>query len=348
LDLNKILDGFNYNGTQILPEFNPSQLLEELSKGNLQIDSKGIFKKILAYFMKEVNSNMKIIIKVIIIGILCAMLKNLQENFGGSTGDIAFYACYLLMVTLIMLGFKDAISVGQSAIFDMVSFMQAMIPVLITLMTTTGNIVSTSALYPVIILVVEVVSSTLGTFMVPIIYLVAALSIISNISDKIQLSKLAGLIKTISVWMMGIILTLFVSVVTIEANLGATIDGVTGKAVKFAFSKSIPVVGQTLSDAVETVLGCSVIIRNSVGVVGTILILGIILAPLIKILALMLMYKFAAVLVEPVADARIVRCLNDVGGTLTLLFAIVVSVGFMFIIAITTLVKTGAMAAAIR
>ena len=348
LDLGRMVESFNKDGEQIIPDFNPSKLIEELSKGNLNFDSKNIMKKVVYYFVKEISTNITIIIKVIIIGILCALLKNLQDNFGEGTSEIAFYACYLLMVSFIIVGFKEAINVGQNAIVGMVGFMQVLIPILISLLASTGNVVSTAALYPVIMLVVEVSSAILGTVMIPVVFLVAVLSIIGNISDKIQLSRLAGFIKTVSIWVMGIILTVFVSVVTIEANLGATIDGVTSKTAKFAFSKAIPVVGQTLSDAVETVLGCSLVIKSSVGVVGMILILGIVLIPLIKILAMMIIYKFSAVLIEPIADSRMVRCLNDIGGTLTLLFSIVVAVSFMFIVAITTLVRMGNVAAMIR
>lgn len=348
LNLTKVVESFNNNGEQIIPDFEANKLIEEIAKGNLSFDSKGIIDKAIAYFMKEINSNIIVIIKVIIVGILCAILKNLQESFEGSTSEIAFYACYLLMVSFIIVGFKDAIQVGQKAISDMVVFMQAMIPVLITLLASSGNVASSTALYPVIIFVIEVASSILGTVMIPVVFLVAVLSIVSNISEKVQLSKLAGLIKTVSVWVMGIILTAFVAVVTIETNLAATIDGVTGKTVKFAFSKSIPIVGQVLSDAVETVLGCSLVIKNSVGVVGTILILSIVLGPLIKILAITVIYKFSAALVEPIADSRMVRCLNDIGGTLTLLFSIVVSVSFMFIVAITALIRTGNIATMIR
>ncbi len=348
LNLTKIVESFNNNGEQIIPDFDANKLIEEIAKGNLSFDSKGIIDKAIAYFMKEINSNIIVIIKVIIVGILCAILKNLQENFEGSTSEIAFYACYLLMVSFIIIGFKDAIQIGQKAISDMVVFMQALIPVLITLLASSGNVASSTALYPVIIFVIEVASSILGTVMIPVVFIVAVLSIVSNISEKVQLSKLAGLIKTVSIWVMGIILTAFVAVVTIEANLAATIDGVTGKTVKFAFSKSIPIVGQVLSDAVETVLGCSLVIKNSVGIVGTILILSIVLVPLIKILAITVIYKLSAALVEPIADSRMVRCLNDIGGTLTLLFSIVVSVSFMFIVAITALIRTGNIATMIR
>ncbi|MGE5474128.1 MAG: stage III sporulation protein AE [Ignavibacteriales bacterium] len=346
--LPEIIENLNDKAGEVFPGFDANTIIKEISQGNLNIDSKGIFERISGFFIKEVKANIAIVIKVLIIAILCAVLKNLQDNLQGGTSEIAFYICYLLMVSFIIVGFKDAVLLGQETVYEIVGFMEAIIPTLVTLMISMGNVTSSGVLYPVIMAVVGIVSTLLATFIIPAVLLVAVLSIAGNISDKIQLSKLSGFVRIITVWTMGLMLTIFVSIVSVEASLAGTIDGVTGKTFKFAFSKAVPFVGQILSDSVETVLGCSLIIKNSIGVLGMILILGIVLIPLIKILAMALVYKLAAVLVQPITDSRITKCLDDVGGTLVLLFSIIVSISFMFIIAIAALIKTGGIATMIR
>ena len=343
-----IVESLNERAGEVFPGFNANTIIDEISKGNFNIDSKGIITRISEFFVKEVKSNIGIVIKVIIIAILCAVLKNLQDNLQGGTSEIAFYICYLLMISFIIVGFNDAVQLGQKTIYEMVGFMESIIPALVTLMLSMGNVTSSGVLYPVVMGVVGIISSLIATFIIPSILLVAVLSIAGNISDKIQLAKIGGLIKSITIWTMGLMLTVFVSIVSVEAGLAGTIDGVAGKTLKFAFSKSVPFVGQILSDSVETVLGCSLIIKNAVGVLGMILIIGIVLLPLIKILAMALVYKLAAVVVQPLTDSRITKCLDEVGGTLVLLFSIIVSVSFMFIIAIAAIIKTGGIAAMIR
>lgn len=346
--LSAIVESMNEKAGEVFPGFDANTIINEISMGNLNIDSKGIIARISGFFIKEVKSNIAIVIKVIIIAIFCAILKNLQDNLQGGTSEIAFYICYLLMISFIIVGFKDAVMLGQKAIYEIVGFMESIVPALVTFMISMGNVTSSGALYPVVMGVVGIISSLLATFIIPAVLLVAVLSIAGNISDKIQLSKIGGFIKAITVWTMGLILTAFASIVSVEASLAGTIDGVAGKTFKFAFSKSVPFVGQILSDSVETVLGCSLIIKNSIGVLGMIIILGIVLLPLIKILAMALIYKLAAVLVQPITDSRITKCLDDVGGTLVLLFSIIVSISFMFIIAIAALIKTGGIATMIR
>ena len=68
------------------------------------------------------------------------------------------------------------------------------------------------------------------------------LIITSKITDRIQISKLAGFMKSSIIWFLGVILTLFVGVVSLEGSLSASIDGVTSKTAKAAVSSLIPVV----------------------------------------------------------------------------------------------------------
>lgn len=348
LNLSNITDDFNIDTAGVVPDFDPDKLIEEISKGNLKIDGVSIINKLIGLFAKEVNNNISIIIKVIIIAIICAVLKSLHDNLSNHIAESAFFICYLIMVSLVIVGFKEALSIGQATINSMTAFMQAIVPMMIGMMISVGNITSASTMHPLLIISLQIISTTISSIMIPVVMLTAVFSIAGNISNKVQISKLGILIRSVSVWIMGIFLTLFVGIVTLESNLAGTIDGVAGKTMKFAFSKSIPIVGQTLSDSVETVLGCSMVIKNSFGVVGIIIIGAIIMVPVIKILAIILTYKFAAVIVQPVANPRISKCLDELGGSLILLFAIMVSIGFMFIVSITAMLNMGNIATMIR
>ena len=83
--------------------------------------------------------------------------------------------------------------------------------------------------------------------------------------------------------------------------------GVTAKTTKAAVSNFIPVVGKILGDAVDTVMGCSIILKNALGVVGVIIIIGICVVPIFKLITLMTMYYLGSALCQPIADAKIVK-----------------------------------------
>lgn len=115
--------------------------------------------------------------------------------------------------------------------------------------------------------------------------------------------------------------------------------GVTAKTTKAAVSNFIPVVGKILGDAVDTVMGCSVILKNALGVVGVIIIIGICIVPIMKLVILMAMYYMASALCQPIADGKIIKLLSHMGDTFKILLAVLCSVSVMLIIGITLIIR---------
>lgn len=166
-----------------------------------------------------------------------------------------------------------------------------------------------------------------------------ALGIISKVSDKVQISKISKYFKTSTVWTLGIALTLFVGILSLEGSLTSSVDGITAKTAKAAVSNFIPVVGKILGDAVETVIGCSNILKNAVGIVGVIVVIGICIVPIIKLAILMGTYYLASALCEPIADEKITSLLSQIGDTFKILLAMLITVSVMLIIGVTLVIK---------
>lgn len=175
--------------------------------------------------------------------------------------------------------------------------------------------------------------------LIPLVMIIAVLSIVSKISDKVQITKITKFFKSSIVWFLGIILTVFVGVVSLEGSLSSSIDGITAKTAKAAVSSLIPVVGKILGDAVDSVLGCGVILKNALGIVGIVVIIGICIVPVIKLGVLTIIYNLGAAIIEPVSDEKIVKLLEEMGGTFKLLFAIICTLSAMLIIGVTLVVK---------
>lgn len=160
-----------------------------------------------------------------------------------------------------MTNFSEILSMIKDSIQSLVGFMNNLIPILITLMLTTGNIVSANLIQPIILFVITFIGNFIVSILIPIILVATALGIISKVSDKVQIDKLSKFLKSSVIWVLGIVLTLFVGIISIEGNLSSTVDGVTAKTTKAAVSSFIPVVGKILGDAVDTVIGCSNILK---------------------------------------------------------------------------------------
>ncbi len=340
---------YGEDSQELFPDFDPGKIVSQAAKGDLNFSFTGVINRIIRYLLKEVFLNVDILIKIIILCIICAILKNLQNSFlSESVGEIAFFVCYIVLVSVLMVSFSTAMKMCMDIIDNMVSFMHSIIPLLITLLATSGSISSAGVFQPVLVMLIEIGATAIKNFFIPLIFLMTILNIVNNISDKIQLTKLAGFMKQICTWGLGLILTIFIAIVSIQGSMGAVVDGVTSKTAKFALGTFIPVVGKYLADAADTVVGCTLVIKNASGLIAMIGILVICLAPLLKILAMVVLYKLACAFVEPISDKKITNCLNDMSGSLTYILGVTAAVAVMFLIAITIVISTTNMSAAIR
>ena len=222
---------------------------------------------------------------------------------------------------------------------DLVGFMNLQVPILITLMITTGSIASSSILQPILLFMITFIGNFIKDIIIPMVLVSTALGIVSKISDRLQIDKLSKFFKSSVVWILGVTLTIFVGVVSLEGTLSSSVDGLTAKTTKAAVSSFIPVVGKILGDAVDTVIGCSTILKNALGIVGTIVIIGICIKPIVKLVILMAMYYLLASICQPIADGKIIKLLEQMGDTFKLLLAIMCSVSVMLIIGVTLVVK---------
>ncbi len=334
---------------ELIPGYDPQKIIDDVAKGNFEFSVGGFLNRILKYLFKEIYLNVGILIKLVVLVILCSILKNLQASFlSESVGELAFYACYIVIVSILIVSLNSALDMGKEIIDSMVAFMHSTIPVLITLLVSGGNIASGGVFQPILIMIVEIAATIMKNFFIPIIFLSAILSVVNNISDKIQVSKLASFLKQVGTWGLGLILTVFIAVVTVQGSVGAVVDGVTGKTAKFAIGAFIPVAGKYLADAADTVIGCTLLIKNAAGVAVMVGIAAICLIPILKIFALVALYRITCVLIEPVAEKRITDCINDIANSLTFVLGVVASVAFMFLIAITAIITAGNLSAAVR
>ncbi len=97
--------------------------------------------------------------------------------------------------------------------------------------------------------------------------------------------------------------------------------------------------GKILGDGVDSILGCGVVLKNAVGVVGVIIIIGICLLPIIKLTTLSIVYSLAAATIEPLADEKIAKLLEEMSNVFKLLLAIVCSASALLIIGVTLVIK---------
>lgn len=323
---------------EVFDDMDVDELLKSAMKG--EVNNDDIISKILTLFGDEIKSSIRMLGSIIVIIVIHSILKSISEGLENkSISQITYYVQYILIVTLIMTNFSSIIDMTKESIQNLVGFSYSLLPILITLMITTGSITSASLVQPILLFLITFIGNIVTTILLPLVLVGTALGIISKISDKVQIDKISKFFKSGVVWLLGIVLTLFVGVLSIEGSLSSNVDGITAKTAKAAVSNFIPVVGKILGDAVDTVIGCASILKSAVGIVGVIVVISICVVPIIKLAILTVTYHLTAAICEPIADGKIVSILSQMGDTFKTLLAIMFSVSVMLMIGITLVVK---------
>ena len=326
-----------YSG-EFFEDIDISEILNSAIKG--EIDNSNIYKKILNLLGTEVQSGIKSLVSILVIIIIHSILKSISESLeNDNISKLIYYVQYIAIVTIIMSNFSDIINLVKETTTNLIGFMNTLIPVLVSLMLYTGSITTTSILEPIILFMINFIGNLVQDILIPIILIITSISIISKISDNIQVEKIAKFLKSSTVWFLGLVLTIFVGVVSLEGTLASSVDGITAKTAKTIVSSAVPVVGKILGDVIDSVLGCGVILKNAVGFLGVIIIIGICILPILKLTVLTFSYKLVSSISEVVADAKIVKLLDQIADIFKILLAILISISFMVIIGTTLLVK---------
>lgn len=328
---------------ELLNDINFSDYVDTYIKsGEGGLSVKGLINIFIKYGMREIAAALKVMSTIIIISIICALIKNLETAFSNENlSNIAYFACFSVLIIILSKSFYIGVTLARDTMINMSDFMTALIPVLLMLLAGVGSITEAAVMDPIIIGTTNISVRLFIDILLPIISFSFVLIFVNNITEDNKIDNLTKLMKQIVLWIQGGIMTIFIGIITIRGITANTIDAVAEKTVKFAVDNFIPIVGGALSDAITTVAGYSLLIKNALSSVGLIVLIAIVLMPIIKLLVIGFIYKLSAALIEPISDKRLVKSVSSAGDSLILITSCLISVSVMFFIMIAIVASAG-------
>ncbi|MBU8879338.1 stage III sporulation protein AE [Bacillus sp. FJAT-29790] len=335
-----------YSG--FLPESQKGSLYEFI-KGDKKFSFKEWVSGVTKFVFHEFIVNGKLLGSLILLTVFSMFLQSLQNSFEKSTVSKAAYAIVFMVLIIIALNsFHVAISYTQEAIDTMISFILALIPLLLALIASSGGLVSAAFFHPVILFLMNMSGMLIQYVILPLLFLSALLSIVSTMSENYKVTQLANLLKNWSIGLLGMFLTIFLGVISVQGASAAVTDGITIRTAKFITGNFIPVIGRMFTDATDTVISASVLLKNTVGLAGVAILLIIAAFPAIKILMIAFIYKFAAAILQPLGGGPIISCLDIISKSVIYVFAALAIVSLMFFLSITVIIAAGNLTMMVR
>lgn len=348
-EINDDLEGlYDYISTmksnfELINDLDPvSYIKNYISTGKGNLSFSKICDAAFSLLFKEVKTVLSMCIIIVVIGIICSLINNLQSAFSSeSISEIAFYACYALMIIVLTRTFIISLDLAKDIITQISGFMSKLLPILVVMLGVAGGFTESATMDPIVLGTTIIIPKIYLNIILPLILITFVLQFTNNISTEPKISNLCSLVKSSVLWIQGLILTVYIGLLTVRGITASTIDAVTLKTAKFTIDNFIPIVGKTFSDAIASVAGYSLIIKNAIGSVGLLVLILIILYPIIKIFLSSIILKISSSLLEPIADKRITKAVFSAGDSLILILSSVLCVSLMFFVLIAMMVSAG-------
>ena len=325
-----------------LEEFHLDRLWQQIKEGDFHLDFREIGKGLLGILFQEVNKNRALFAQLIVVAMAALFLEMLSVNFfQGGVAALTHGIVYLALIAITLSSFRSASDTALTAVTGMSDLFYAIMPLLMTILAGIGGVTTVSIVHPLALAGLSMAMVVIRHFVFPLIYFATVLKIVSYISPRFHLEKLSTLGKDIALGLLGITMALFIGLLGLAGVGASSIDGLTMKAAKMATGTFIPVIGRSLADALDGILGTSLLLKNGIGFIGVIAIFLLCALPAVKVLVMAMVYRLIGALLQPLGDEKLATAVSGIGNSLLLVFAVLVATGILFFFTISLLVAMG-------
>lgn len=321
---------------RLFPEEKPDfkETLLDIMSGDLTVTTellKELAGKQLTYAFQ---SSRKTLIHILILAVVAAVFT----QFGGvfqnrHISEVSFYMVYLLMIALCLDSFRAVIDWASGGIESLTSFMGVFYPVFFLSVTIAKGSVSAAAFYHLVLLLIYLVELFITGVILPLIHVYMMVKILNFLSMEDYLSKFAELIELFVSWSLKTLVAITAGLGVVQSLISPAIDTVK-RSVITRSAEAVPGVGDAIGGVTEVVLGTAVLVKNAIGMTGAVICFAICLLPLLQTGGVVLMYKLAAAVLQPVSDKRITGCIESVGEGCRLLMRVIFTTGLLFLLTI--------------
>ncbi len=319
--------------------------LDEISPQNItELQPGSVFEEVWQSMLTALRSPFATLTAVTGVVILSAFLEGVGSTATGMGSSLSQVFSVVSSVTIcaaIALPVIDCITSTAEAITNVANFMLSFLPIFTGVITAGGQPITASTYHIFLFWICQVIAQFSAGTLVPLMGIYLGISVASSAAPSLNLSGTVGLIKTILSWAMGLMMTIFVGLLTISSIVSSSGDTVSVKTARFLIGSFVPVVGGALSEAFAAAQGCVRLLKTTLGAYGVIGTAAIFLPVISRLVAWYVTINISGVLSEVLSLSKISALLKSVAATLGLLLAMVLCFALLLIISTTIMLMVG-------
>jgi len=309
--------------------------VQKMLKGEFDVDAESFFEYVLNLFFSQAGKALPSIIGVVIIAIFCGIFNSLKAGFlGDDTSNVVLFVAYLAVALILATHFSMVFIETKNIIEKLTKLVEIMSPIILTLMVASGGVVSASVFKPVVVLLSTGISNIFLYVILPLSVFTCVLSVLAHFSDTIRVGKFVDFGTSLIKWILGLIIVIFGFFLTAQGITASAHDGISIKAAKYALSNGVPLIGGFLGGGFDLIVAGSILIKNSIGIVGIFAFFYVVLSPIAYMVALNLSIKLCGAISETSSGGKISNICASFSKGITYCVTCILVVSIMFFVTV--------------
>lgn len=273
--------------------------------------------------------------------LLCAVA---QDCFNATADSGQFLNPVPLVGTLVILlaagsNMKNLMGLGAETLEQLNIFSKALLPTLAAATAASGGIVSAGIRQVATVFGSDLLMSLIRNLLLPMVWAFVAMAAADAVLPAGRLGGIAQGIRKCITWVLSGSLLLFTGYLSLSGAFASSADNLTLRLTRSAIGTVIPVVGGIISDATDSVLAGAGVLKQSVGIFGTLVILGACIVPFLKLGVQYLLLKLASFVTASVVPEPLVKLVDALGSAFGLVLGMTGAGALLLLISVASSVS---------
>lgn len=289
-DFQSIADAVDDETAGILAEIG----IDEISFEKLfSVSFSKVFKVLFDITARSLKAPVSFFVSATGILILTALFSSFQ-----SSSQIVSVIGNSVLALSLAVPVANAVTTAFSVLETLNVFTTAFAGVFSMLVSSSGKLALGTSYASLAVLSDTLFSTLLSWVSQPAVNAMCSLGFLScfdifKFSEKISLA-----VKKIYIFFLGFVGTFFSGIVTLKGVMGAGVDSLTSRGIRFVVGRTVPVVGGAVSDTYSALVSSLSLIKSTVGVFGIVTVVLTVLPSLLELVG----WVFALSVVTSVAE----------------------------------------------
>ncbi len=310
--------------------------------GIMNVSPKMVFSYMWENFKDSLNRPFKMLVMIFIVVVLSTFSEGIGD-ISGKSGMTRVYnmLCVIACIGAIIYYIKDSLYEAAKTIDDGGTFMLSYVPVFSGVLASGGGVTTATSYQMIVVFATEMFVGISSEIIMPLLSLSLSVGIVEAINPSISLSGIVkGISKAVKI-IMGLSLTVFSGLISVQSIVGTSADSVALRTGKFVVSNFVPVVGNAVSDAYSTVKGSIGVLRNATGAFGVIALFLIVIPPIMSVFSTSLCIYAGQIFADIFSVKPISSFLKTAYDTMSVCLSVMICFFMMFIISTTVVMMVG-------